>query len=68
MAKIIIDSKYCKSCYLCVNACPFNLITKGTILTDSGLPIAQQDDPQEKCTGCKLCACMCPDAAISVFK
>lgn len=68
MAKIEIDPAYCKSCYLCFAACPFHLITQGDVLTDSGLPAAVQNDPQGKCTGCKLCACMCPDAAISIFK
>jgi len=26
MGKIVIDEKACKSCGLCVNACPFHLI------------------------------------------
>lgn len=68
MAKVIVDGKYCKSCYLCISACPFGLLVKGEELSDSGMPMAIQKDPEGKCTGCKLCTCMCPDAAISVFK
>jgi len=29
---------------------------------------AQLVDPEGKCTGCMLCAAMCPDAAITVFR
>jgi 2-oxoglutarate ferredoxin oxidoreductase subunit delta len=25
-------------------------------------------DPEEECTGCAICAVICPDAAISVFR
>jgi 2-oxoglutarate ferredoxin oxidoreductase subunit delta len=33
----------------------------------SGYPVAQIDD-MKSCTGCALCAEMCPDVVITVFK
>ncbi len=67
MAKITVDPELCKSCALCVGACPQKLIQIGRTLNSKGYSVAEQINA-EKCTGCKLCAILCPDSAISVFK
>lgn len=66
MAKIVVDGNYCKSCGLCMEACPFKLISWSTESGEMGLFAEQKD--ATKCTGCRLCAIMCPDGAISVYK
>ena len=66
MAKIEIDRNYCKSCGLCINVCPMKLIGWSSEAGETGFWVEQGN--AEKCTGCKLCAIMCPDAAISVYK
>lgn len=67
MAKIEIDSSLCKACGLCFDVCPLGLLRMGDKLNATGAHYAVQSEP-EKCIGCKMCAIMCPDIAISVYK
>ncbi len=64
MSCITIDKTKCKSCYLCINACPLNLIQKSNIASDSGNLLVEFIDKDSKCLGCKQCATVCPDLAI----
>jgi 2-oxoglutarate ferredoxin oxidoreductase subunit delta len=66
--KIEINSKLCKGCYLCVEACPRKLIHISTSINEFGTNFAIFEDKDSKCTACMLCAIMCPDAAIEVYK
>ncbi len=66
MAMIESDGAYCKSCGLCINTCPLGLISWSDEAGETGFYPEQHNN--EKCTGCKLCALICPDAAISVYK
>ncbi|UCH31468.1 MAG: 4Fe-4S binding protein [Candidatus Bathyarchaeota archaeon] len=68
MGKIKIDEKACKGCKLCVDACPFRLISTSERINPKGYYSAEFVDPEEKCTGCTLCAIMCPDVAIEVYR
>ena len=67
--KIKIDEVYCKGCALCTVACPHGLIEMDTALNDLGY-IAAIITPANlaRCTACSLCARVCPDVAITVFK
>ncbi|MDD5556233.1 MAG: ferredoxin family protein [bacterium] len=67
MAKVTIDSRRCKGCELCVEACPHGVIVMSTALNDRGVHFAQPARLEE-CTGCGLCAVMCPDVIIEVEK
>ena len=67
MAKIVVDSESCKGCGLCFKACPKGIIEAGQQINSSGFRFAVQTD-ESKCIACKMCAIVCPDAAISVFK
>ncbi len=66
MAKVTINPDICKSCELCITACPKQIIalSKDT-MNSKGYHPAIVFDP-EKCIGCCACAIMCPDCAIIV--
>lgn len=66
MAKTTIDSNVCKSCELCVAACPKHIIALDKeFINEKGYHPARVID-MEKCIGCAACAIMCPDCAIKV--
>lgn len=68
MGKIVVNTEYCKGCELCTSACTFRLIRPGREFNKSGYYFVEFIDPESSCTGCALCAEMCPDAAIEVWK
>jgi len=65
---VIISENKCKGCYLCVDACPRDVlgISPGSLneLGYSAAGVKNGDD----CAGCIGCALMCPDGAISVME
>ncbi len=64
--KIVIDIERCKGCYLCIEACPRDILEPGDKMNIGGCyPVRQK--PDGDCTGCTLCARVCPDAAIEVY-
>ncbi|HEX72328.1 MAG TPA: ferredoxin family protein [Candidatus Hydrogenedentes bacterium] len=67
MNSIEIDSERCKGCYLCIEACPRHLIAAGDRPNAAGYYSAYFTGSGE-CTACALCATVCPDVAITVFK
>ena len=66
--KIKITEDACKGCGLCIEACPFELIKLSDKINAFGYKSIEQNDPEGKCTACKMCALICPDIAIEVFK
>jgi len=68
MPKIEIDELKCKGCGLCTIACSRNLIGLSEQINNYGYTPAVFKDGSVQCTGCALCAEMCPDVAIEVFK
>jgi 2-oxoglutarate ferredoxin oxidoreductase subunit delta len=67
MAKVVVDPNFCKGCGLCFGVCPKGLLKAGEKTNAKGYNYAVQEN-EDQCTACKLCAIMCPDAAISVYK
>lgn len=65
---IQIDEIRCKGCELCTAVCTKHVIGIADYFTPRGYRPAQYLDPQGLCTGCLLCATICPDAAITVFR
>jgi 2-oxoglutarate ferredoxin oxidoreductase subunit delta len=65
---ILIDHKRCKGCVLCVDACPRHLISQGRELNDQGYMFVVCPDPKGECNACSLCAVMCPDICIGVYR
>ena len=64
---IIIDRELCKGCGNCIEACPMQVIAMTKQFNKVGYftasPIAAG-----KCTGCAICANMCPEVAITVYQ
>jgi 2-oxoglutarate ferredoxin oxidoreductase subunit delta len=67
MGRIVIEEARCKGCGLCTIACSQRLIRLSEEINSLGYTVAVFDPP-EKCTGCALCAEICPDLAITVFR
>ncbi|SHI85498.1 2-oxoglutarate ferredoxin oxidoreductase, delta subunit [Dethiosulfatibacter aminovorans DSM 17477] len=67
MAKVDINSNYCKACKLCVIACPKDVLRIGSKSNSMGYQYIEVDESKQ-CIGCKMCAVTCPEAAIEVFK
>ena len=66
--RIEIDAERCKGCELCRGACTPNLIFPAKALNGKGYrPVLLVDD-EGSCSGCALCAVVCPEACISVFR
>ena len=68
MGSVIILNKKCKSCYICLNACPKKLLVKGTTTNREGNFQVEFKDEKNECTGCAICAKRCPDMALEVYR
>jgi 2-oxoglutarate ferredoxin oxidoreductase subunit delta len=68
MAKVTINDELCKSCGLCIVACPKKLvaISPDRINTKGFHPVYVTD--VDTCIGCAFCAIMCAHVAITVEK
>ena len=67
MPKVEINKEYCKSCRLCVNVCPKQVLFVGKYTNKMGYDAVEMD-MDKQCIGCKMCATMCPEGAIEVYK
>jgi 2-oxoglutarate ferredoxin oxidoreductase subunit delta len=65
--RVIFKEEICKSCGLCVQVCPTNIIFLADYLNGKGYRPASVLN-QEKCISCAKCAQICPDSVISVYK
>jgi len=64
---IIIDKELCKGCGYCVDACQLGVIVIENRFNKKGFFPASAEHI-EKCTGCSMCAQMCPEIAIEVLQ
>lgn len=63
--KHLICERRCKSCGLCVDACPKDVLAIGSKLNKDGYAVVEQVQ-SEACVLCGICRIVCPDAAIGV--
>ena len=64
---IEISQELCKGCELCISFCPKGLIATTDKLNTGGYRVVTFDNSGE-CTGCAICALVCPDVAIEVYR
>ncbi len=55
----------CKECGFCIEFCPQKSLGKSTEINSHGYHIVCLDK-SDKCTGCNICAMICPEFAINV--
>lgn len=67
MAKVEINTEKCKGCEYCISACPKGVIGLADKLNSAGVKPAVVLKA-DACIGCALCAVMCPDVCIEVWK
>lgn len=65
--KIVITRELCKECGLCIHFCPKKVIVQSGKLNAAGYQSADFKDDGE-CTGCAICAIVCPEVAIEVYR
>ena len=65
--RISVDELICKGCGLCVDNCPQKVLALAPVrINVKGYHPAEQVG--ENCTACTICATVCPEAAITVFR
>jgi 2-oxoglutarate ferredoxin oxidoreductase subunit delta len=65
--KLIIDSQRCKGCQICIVQCKKGVLVMGNKINKLGYRYAEAEHI-ESCTACGICAEMCPDVVIEVWK
>jgi 2-oxoglutarate ferredoxin oxidoreductase subunit delta len=65
--KVIFNENLCKSCGLCVQVCPTNVIFLADYINGNGYCPAAVTD-QDHCISCAKCGQICPDSVITVFR
>jgi len=68
MAKLTFNSDLCKSCGLCVEACPKGILYIDTTALNAKGYYPAAINNEEACIACAICAKMCPDCIIKVEK
>jgi len=64
--KITIEDELCKACGYCIEHCPKNVISLSERYNTKGYYPAVFNGGE--CTGCAICAVVCPEAAIEVWR
>ncbi len=65
---VTIDRDACKGCGLCVATCPKQVLRLDPdALNAKGYHPSEPAAP-ERCIACAMCAIICPDSAITVWK
>lgn len=69
--RIEIDREFCKGCCLCISVCPREMIVTSETSNQKGYFPAEfksGENTGKTCNACSLCAVICPDVAIEVYR
>ena len=66
--EIVINEDLCKGCGFCEEFCKRGCISLGDKLSSKGYIVAQCIEKDKTCNACQVCAWMCPEFAIDVYK
>lgn len=67
MERIKVISERCKSCGYCIKFCPKQVLALGENVNSKGYEYVEAVN-LEDCISCCMCARVCPDGAIEVYK
>ena len=65
---IEVDEELCKGWLICASCCPKNVISLSDKINASGYLTVAFSDGNGECTGCAICALVCPDVAVEVYR
>ncbi len=65
---VLIDRNRCKGCELCVHHCPQGVLRMEDGYNARGYRPVSLDERDHSCTGCAVCAVVCPDVVFTVFR
>jgi 2-oxoglutarate ferredoxin oxidoreductase subunit delta len=65
--RVVINQELCKGCYLCIKACPVQVLGADTQPNSSGSYPSRALNI-EKCIACGNCYTLCPDVCIDVYE
>jgi 2-oxoglutarate ferredoxin oxidoreductase subunit delta len=67
MPRPVFNIEKCKACEMCIQACPKKILALSGIFNGKGYSTVRCND-EKACIGCMLCARMCPDTVIEIYK
>lgn len=66
---VVIDTERCKGCHLCIAFCPKGVLKPASRINRMGYTPAEVNEEKARdCTGCGVCAMMCPDISVTVHR
>ena len=63
MGRIVLNRDRCKACGICIDNCPNNVLEFDDKVNAAGYYPAKFNE-NKNCTGCAVCARVCPDMAV----
>ena len=66
--KIEVRIEHCKGCGLCITSCKVGAIALSDPAETNSYGYQYLKMVDDTCVGCTLCAVMCPDQAIDVYR
>ena len=64
---VLVDTERCKGCGVCVESCPYNVLSLGREVNIKGYNYVHVLVP-DNCIGCTNCAVVCPDSCLTVYR
>lgn len=66
--KVTVRTEHCKGCCLCMGSCKKGALGLSAKTETNSFGYRYMKMVSDACTGCAMCAVMCPDQAIDVYR